>query len=166
LIHLRTCTLGAGVSGLRYSVGKVIFLFCNTSRPALGLTQPASQWRLAFFTCIRRPGREVCHAPSLDEVKNEWSYTYALHVCLDDVDRNNGTFHFYQNVLWICTNRRQLYFLIRRGCESFDIVEDILDNSLFSKRDYRSIGILYAGHIMRAELLDDCNVCQNQIELI
>jgi hypothetical protein len=42
-----------------------------------------------------RPGREVCHAPALvDEVKNEWSYTFAPHVYLDDVNRTTVPFIF------------------------------------------------------------------------
>ena len=105
---------------------------------------------------VRRQGREVCHAPALvDEVKNECSHTSAPCIYLDDVDRNNCTFYLYKNISWIYTNRRRHYFLTRCDCETFDIVEDILESSLFTKCEYRSIGILYAGHIILAELLDD-----------
>jgi hypothetical protein len=138
-------------------LGREKKLFSSATRPERLWDSPSllfnGDWR--SLPGIRRPEREVCHAPSLDEVKNEWSYTSAPHVCLDDVYRNNGTCYLYQNISWICTNRRRHYFWTRCGCETFDIVEDMLEKSLSTKCEYHSVGVLYAGHIMQAELSDD-----------
>jgi hypothetical protein len=42
---------------------------------------------------VKRPGREVYHSPPTSaEVKNGWSYTSLLPVCLHGVDRNSLKF--------------------------------------------------------------------------
>jgi len=47
-----------------------IFLFATVSRPAVGSTQPRSQWLAVFFLWGKRPGREADHSPpSSAEIK-------------------------------------------------------------------------------------------------
>jgi hypothetical protein len=69
--------------------GQEIFLFSKTSRPALGTTQPPVG-NGASFSGLKWPGREVDHSPPPGaEVKNEWSCTFDLPICLHGVDREN-----------------------------------------------------------------------------
>jgi hypothetical protein len=51
--------------------------FTTMSRPALGPTQPPSQWVPGALSLgVKRPGHEADHSPpSCAEVKNAWSYT-------------------------------------------------------------------------------------------
>jgi len=53
-----------------------IYLFITFSTPALGPTQPPTQWVPgALSLWIKRPGREADHSPpSSAKVKNAWSY--------------------------------------------------------------------------------------------
>jgi hypothetical protein len=70
--------------GVRVQVSVGSRIFSTSSRPALGLTQPPSQWVAgAFSPGIKRPGREADHSPTTSaEVKKIWIYTstppYAL----------------------------------------------------------------------------------------
>jgi hypothetical protein len=67
--------------------GLGIFLFTTASRPVLGPTQPPIQLvRGALSLGVKRPGREADHSsPSSAEVKNAWSYTSTLPICLHGV---------------------------------------------------------------------------------
>jgi hypothetical protein len=53
------------------------FLFCMSSRPALGPTQPPIQWVPGVFSPgIKRLGHEADHSPSAGaEFKRRWIYT-------------------------------------------------------------------------------------------
>jgi hypothetical protein len=53
------------------------FLFSTSSRPALGSTQPPTQWVPgALFPGVKRLGREVDHSPPTSaEIKKMWIYT-------------------------------------------------------------------------------------------
>jgi hypothetical protein len=53
------------------------FLFSTSPRPALGCTQPPSQWVPgALSPGVKRPGREAVHSlPPSVEVKKIWIYT-------------------------------------------------------------------------------------------
>jgi hypothetical protein len=64
-----------------------IFLFTTSSRTDMGPTQPPNQWVPAVLSLgIKWPGREADHSPpSSAEVKNAWSYTSTLPVCLHGV---------------------------------------------------------------------------------
>jgi hypothetical protein len=50
------------------------FLFCTSSRPALGSTHPPIQWVLGALSAgVKRPGREADYSPpSSSEVKKMW----------------------------------------------------------------------------------------------
>jgi hypothetical protein len=64
--------------------------------------QPPTAWMWEFFP-IGRLGMRVkqlkhevnCLPPSSAEIKNEWSYTSALPVCLHSMDRYNFTTTLY-----------------------------------------------------------------------
>jgi len=78
-------TTGVSIPG-RGSDG--IFPFATAFRPALRLIQPPPiQWVLgALNPGIKRPRREADHSPpSSAEVKNVFSYTYALPIRLHGV---------------------------------------------------------------------------------
>jgi hypothetical protein len=53
-------------------------LFSMSSRSALGLTQPLTQWVAAAISPgVKRQGREADHAsPTIAEVKKMWIYTF------------------------------------------------------------------------------------------
>ena len=56
----------------------------ETSRSALGSTQPTVRWVSGLFSAVKRPGRNVDHTPlSSAEIKNEWSCTSIPAMCLD-----------------------------------------------------------------------------------
>jgi hypothetical protein len=59
----------------------------TASRPALGPTQPPTQWApVALSLGVKRPGREANHSlPSSAEVKNAWSYTFTPPIRLHGV---------------------------------------------------------------------------------
>jgi hypothetical protein len=65
-----------------------------SSPPALGPTQPPSQWAPGALSLgVKRPGREADHSsPSSAEV-NAWSHTSTLPIRLHDVvlSRSTGT---------------------------------------------------------------------------
>jgi hypothetical protein len=65
-------------SGQSSSSGRVKnFLFSTSSRPALGPTQPPTQWVPgAVSPGIKRPGREADHSPAASAEANKmWTYT-------------------------------------------------------------------------------------------
>jgi len=62
------------VSAIECQQEKGFFLLSETSRPALGCTQPSLQEMLILLTGLIRPEHEVDHSPpSSAKVKNEWS---------------------------------------------------------------------------------------------
>jgi len=61
---------------------------------------------------VKRPRREVNHSPPPPaEIKNEWSYTCTPSIRLNDLDRDNFTFHFFSAL--ICST------LLNRSCNLF-----------------------------------------------
>jgi hypothetical protein len=71
--------------------GREISLFYETSRAALGPTQPPIDGNRVSLPRIKREGSEVGHSPlSSAEVKNEWSCNSTLP-CLHDMHRSNFT---------------------------------------------------------------------------
>jgi hypothetical protein len=61
------------------------FLFGTPSRPVLGSMQPPIQW----VPGTKQPVLETDHStPSSAEVKNTWSYTSSLPICLHGVVLN------------------------------------------------------------------------------
>jgi len=70
------------------------YLFLKISRLALEPTQPSAQWVLAVLSPgVKQVGREADHPPSSSaEVKNEWSCTSTILVCLYGACRGNFTF--------------------------------------------------------------------------
>jgi hypothetical protein len=81
-------TLRAGRPGFDFRQEFRIFLLSTASRPALGPTQPRTQWIPGGLAPgVKRPGREADHSPlSSAEVKNAWRYTstspYVFVTCL------------------------------------------------------------------------------------
>jgi len=73
------------------------------SRLTLSPTQPPIQrvpWALSLE--IKRPGREADHSPSYRaEVKNDWSYTFALPICLHSVVLSQSTGTTLPNIVTI-----------------------------------------------------------------
>jgi hypothetical protein len=62
--------LDDGGVGVRVPVGSRIF--CTSSRPVLGSTQPHIQWEPGALS----PGREADHSPPTSaEIKKSWAYT-------------------------------------------------------------------------------------------
>jgi hypothetical protein len=64
------------------------FFSPKTLNPFLGPNQPPIQSVSGFVPGIKPPGREVDH--SVVEVKNEWSYTSALPICIHGVIRDKS----------------------------------------------------------------------------
>ena len=83
--------LGGGWYGVRISAVLRDFSLFKKSRPALGPTQPLTQWVWGgSFMRVRRTGIQVVHSPpSSAEIKNAWSYTSTV-----PMDRNNFSFTF------------------------------------------------------------------------
>jgi hypothetical protein len=84
------------VNGLEFESrqGQEILSFSQTSRPAVGGTEPFIQW-VPFFPRIQEAGPEAEHSSSSSaEFKNKWSYNSSPPLCLHDVDRDNFTFIF------------------------------------------------------------------------
>jgi hypothetical protein len=106
------------------------FLFGTAFRPAVGPTQPPTQWVLGFFSPgVKRPGHEAHHSlPSTAEVKNAWSYTSTactsswrdaslnIFMTYSVKHRDNSTFVFHAlnipNVVKV-KSIRQLKYLFR-----------------------------------------------------
>jgi hypothetical protein len=66
-------------------------LFSKSPDRLWGPPSLLSDWYRCYFLGIKRPRRDVDHAPpSSTEVKNEWSYTSTPPTCLHDAHR--GTF--------------------------------------------------------------------------
>jgi hypothetical protein len=107
------------------SPGKSWEFFTTASIPALGLTQPPTQWIPgALSLVVKRPGREANHShPSSAEVKNVWSYTSTppirLHCVVLNL-KNTGTpfftFYFY---LCPCFTGRNKLLEAATGASSF-----------------------------------------------
>jgi hypothetical protein len=80
-VNSAAITLGYGLDDREYESrqGLGIFLFTTASRPALGPTQPPTQWAPGALSLrVKRPGREADDsAQSSAEVKNAWNYTSA-----------------------------------------------------------------------------------------
>ena len=58
------------------SWGKTIFLFSRACMPALGPTQPPTQWLVGLFPGVEHSGCQVDHSPpSSTEVRSEWNNT-------------------------------------------------------------------------------------------
>jgi len=56
-------------------MGRTVFLFSSASRPALGPTQPPTQWVPVAHS--QRPGMKLTtHLLLMPKSKNAWSYTY------------------------------------------------------------------------------------------
>jgi hypothetical protein len=53
---------------------------------------PPVQWIRELFLGIKWPGREADHSPPSNvEVKNEWSFTFMLPMCLHDLHREENS---------------------------------------------------------------------------
>jgi len=63
------------------------FFFATAFSPALGSTQPPTEWlQEALTPGVKRLGREADHSPpSSAEIKNAWSYTSTPPVRLHGV---------------------------------------------------------------------------------
>jgi hypothetical protein len=92
-VNLLVLVTGVTVSISNSAVSNTfIFLFCKTSRPTSGPTQPFVQRVLEFISVVRRPVCGVNHSPpSSAEFKNERSYTSAPPICLCGLYRINFT---------------------------------------------------------------------------
>lgn len=77
------------------------FSLSETSRLALGSTQPSIQRMPRFFSGLKWPGHEASHSsPSIVEVNIEWSYTSTPPICVHGVDKANFTLSFPFAVYW------------------------------------------------------------------
>jgi hypothetical protein len=76
-----------GVIGFDFRRRLGIFLFATASRTALGPNQPSIQWiTRALSLRVKRPGREADRSlPYSVEIKNAWSYIFALPIFLHGV---------------------------------------------------------------------------------
>jgi hypothetical protein len=64
----------------------------ETSRPAVGPTQPPSRYWVRSWE-VKWLGPEVYHLPSSStNFKNEWSFTCTRSICIYGVDRDNFSF--------------------------------------------------------------------------
>jgi len=73
-------TLRAGGLWFESRQEKEIYIFSETSRPALGLTHPPIQWTTrALPPELQWRGREFNRSPPPSiKVKNEWKYSFSL----------------------------------------------------------------------------------------
>lgn len=72
----------------------MIFLFFQTSGPALVPTHTAVQWVQEIFPGEKRPEREVKQSSQTSaKVKKEWSNTCTSSTCLHGMDRESSTFY-------------------------------------------------------------------------
>ena len=64
----------------------------------MGPTQPTVQRVAEYVSVLKRPGRKGDHSPAFNiNVKNEWSCTSTLHICLNEMGRNNT---FCTRIVW------------------------------------------------------------------
>jgi hypothetical protein len=72
-----------GQSTVRIAAKKAVFYFSKMSRPAVGPSQPPTEWYAGSFLGVERSGRVADHSPpSRAKVKSEWSYIFAPSICL------------------------------------------------------------------------------------
>jgi hypothetical protein len=91
--------LWAGGSGIWIPTGTIYFILSKTFVPALGPTQPPVEWVPGFFLDDKAADREVTTDPPFnDEVKNQWSCTFAPSVCLNGVDDDHFTVYLCLSV--------------------------------------------------------------------
>jgi hypothetical protein len=70
-------------------------------RPAVGFTHPPLEWVPATHSPeVKRHSEPDRLFPSSAEIKNEWSYTFPLHICLRGAHRAN----FFVRALYHCTD--------------------------------------------------------------
>jgi hypothetical protein len=83
----------AGQFGIPILVDATYFPSSKVFRMALGLTEPPIQWASGPFSLgVKWLGHGADHSPpSHDDVKNEWSDTSTLPICLHGVYRDNFT---------------------------------------------------------------------------
>lgn len=93
--------MGCMIRCLNPSRSKRFFSFSTTSKPALGPTQPSTQWVLStvYLVGVKWLRHEADHSfPSNVKDKNEWSCTPNSAVCLHDIQ---GQFTLCSKVLWM-----------------------------------------------------------------
>ena len=72
--------------------GKIFFSFWKCPGILWGSTSLQLNGYHGSLPLVNRPGRDADHSPpSSAEVRNDWSYTSTLRICLNYVDRNNLT---------------------------------------------------------------------------
>ena len=105
---------GCTVQGWNPGRSKKMSLFSKSPDRLWGPPSLLSNWYRCYFPGVKRPRRDVDHAPpSSTEVKNEWSYTSTPPTCLHDAHR--GTFTFTCTILKpnsyysLCTINRSVF---------------------------------------------------------
>jgi hypothetical protein len=103
IASIATCTMGSGDSsvsvvtcwtiwGSNSGTSKRLFSSAERTNQLCEPSRLVFDGYKVYFPGIKRAGRETDHSPtSSSEVKNEWSYTSALPICLHGVDRHNCT---------------------------------------------------------------------------
>ena len=93
LFLLPECQFGrAGRSGLLILRGARDYSLLQNLQTVSASSQPPSQWVPGSLRGQRRPEREVNHSPpSSAQVKNEWSCTSTLAICLRGLGRQGLT---------------------------------------------------------------------------
>jgi hypothetical protein len=103
-LNLNQGALGYGLDDWGFESRQVlrIFLFTTTSRPALGPTQPPTQWVPGALSLeVKRPGSEANHSLSSNaEVKNAWSCISRRGAQLKHGGNFTFTFTFTFRVRW------------------------------------------------------------------
>jgi len=75
--------------------------FPQSSRPAIGPTQPRIQWEPGFSRGVKRPGRGFDHPPHVEpRLKKEWSYTSTPSLDLRGLFLGELYLYLYLLPLW------------------------------------------------------------------
>jgi hypothetical protein len=88
--------LGTGRFGVRFPVGARGFSLSKICRPAVGPTQPPTQWVSGTLSLwMNQLVCEVYHPPlASTEVTNEWSCAFAPLICPRSMDKDSFTSFF------------------------------------------------------------------------
>jgi hypothetical protein len=73
------------------------------TKPSVVPTQPPTLWVPTDISRVKQSRCELDHKPPRSaQVKNEWSYTSNLPICLHGVDRDNSAFNRVLKVITEC----------------------------------------------------------------
>ena len=146
ILHSRsTLRVQCGLLAARQRVGRpgfripaeVIVLYSKTSRPALGPTQPPTQWVPGTFLGLKQSKTDSDHSHACRPEFNEWSHTPAPPIRLYVVDKDKFTFFTLHTSLQLnlFTSFSPLYlWLTHTNTKTFSIFSRKADKKKYGEK--------------------------------